>query len=49
MEYMGIYEGMHLKNIDGDEYILKSCKMIEKIDQINKTPIKWFIVSLAEY
>lgn len=49
MEYMGLHEGMILTNMEGESFVLQSCRMIEKFDNINKNTIKWFIVSLKEY
>ena len=46
MEYMGLHEGMKLVNVEGEVFILKSCRIIEKMDPIDKVLVKWFIVTL---
>ena len=48
MEYMSLYIGMKLRNSNGELYSLESCKIIEKNDPYENSPIKWFIVSLKE-
>lgn len=48
MEYMSLYIGMKIQNINGDLYSLESCKMIEKNDPQENSAVKWFIVTLKE-
>lgn len=48
MEYMSLYIGMKIQNINGDLYSLESCKMIEKNDPRENSAVKWFIVTLKE-
>ena len=48
LENMNLQEGQKIQTYSGDEYLIKTVKMIEKEDPHAKTPVKWIIFTLSQ-